>query len=165
MGVMCAPTTLNSFFKKKYFDLDFSRISLFIIRNDGVMLHSISDKTNDEVASIGALLAGLWQAAEALSNYIPNRQNDNGFRLAFDSISEGIYLLPLEIHESTYYLCSIFHGVMNPGQLKSKIRSLVFELSEFMEKSNVISHGVRKEFLFNDITSEEMDQLFAFAEN
>ena len=165
MAIEIAPSTFTKFFNKTKFDLDFSRISLFVLRKDGVVVHSISDKTRGDISSIGALLGGVWQAAEALSNFIPNKSGDIEFRLGFDSTSDGVYILPIHIFDTVYYLGTIYHGAHNPGHLKSKIRSIGFKLELFLESNAEVKNEPSKQFLFDDISNDEMDRLFAFAEN
>ncbi len=165
MAIEIAPSTFTKFFNTTKFDLDFSRLSLFILRKDGVIVHSVSDKSRSEISSIGALLAGVWQAAEALSDFIPNKSEGIEFRLGFDSTRDGVYLLPINVFDTVYYLGTIYHGTVNPGQLKSKVRSIVFRLESYLESNVEIKKENKAQYLFDDISNEEMDRLFAFAEN
>ena len=165
MSVEIAPSTFTKFFNTTKFDLDYSRISIFILRKDGVIVHSISDKAQGEISSIGALLGGVWQAAEALSDFIPNKSEGVEFRLGFDSTRDGVYLLPINVFDTVYYLGVIYHGAVNPGQLKSRVRSIAFKLEPFLEANADIKNKIKNQFLFDDISNDEMDQLFAFAEN
>ncbi len=155
--------SFKNFFGKYKGQIDYSRVSLFVCRADGVMLHSFSSVGHNQVASIGALLAGVWQAAQALSDFIPNRRKEVEFRLGFDSSAEGVYILPLSVENQPLYLAAIYHGTINPGQLKSQLRLMGEALSRFIDQlpaAQAVADA--KQYLFDKITNDEIDRLFSF---
>lgn len=150
--------------------------SLFLCRNDGVLLYSRTDiDSPDSEMSIGALLGGLWQAAEALSLFIPGKHSCHDFRLSFDTSNKGIYVVPLEYMGKSYYLGIIYLNEVNPGLLKSKVRALAKKLeinlvNNAKKSEKELSDGAtdctsKNDFLFEDISDDEVDELFSFAGN
>ncbi len=154
--------SFKNFFSNYKSQIDFSRVSLFICRADGVMLHAFSQQGANQLSSIGALLAGVWQAAGALADFIPNRRDALEFRLGFDSSAEGVYILPLKSKRQPLYLAAIYHGIVNPGLLKNQLRQLEEQLSRFIDDLPLAEEVEAKKFLFEKITNDEIDQLFSF---
>lgn len=147
-----------------------------VLRMDGVVLYSnVANATH-----IGALVAGSWQALKQLSSVV---LPDNGceFRLGFDTTSSGVYVLPFKIGQEEYYFAVLYKDVVNPAQLKNRARILVKSLCKFLLESECdleeIDHcevkekkvdslaqkveDERKSYLFNEITDDEMNQLFS----
>jgi hypothetical protein len=162
-------------FSKRYFEeySDIAKLkdsSLFMVRQDGLMVYhknGLGDKI--EPSSIGALLGGLWQAAQALASFIPNRQDNEIFRLSFDTSNQGLYVQPLSIGDESYYLGLLYAEETNPALIKSKLRILTMNFLKYLEDelldpAEFDSENSREEFLFENITDEEVDQLFKFAE-
>jgi hypothetical protein len=163
------PRYVESFFKSCEVDNKLNRYSFFLIRQDGVVLYHNNDLGNSlSKSSIGALLGGVWQASKALSDFIPKKEKDEGFRLSFDTSSQGIYILPIKIYEEELFLGLIYFDEVNPGLVKNKIREMAASFSEYMhfELKNKITKSpkekIKKDFLFQDITDAEMDKLFSF---
>lgn len=162
-------------FSKRYFE-DYSDIahlrecSLFMVRQDGLMIYhknGLGDKI--EPNSIGALLGGLWQAAQALAGFIPDVQESESFRLSFDTSSQGLYVQPIMIEKESYYLGLLFADEINPAQIKAKLRLLSRNFLQYLESEldGLKDEGVRddgEDYLFKNITDEEVDKLFRFAE-
>ncbi len=139
--------------------------SIFVCRNDGILLYSNEKKiSQNDQKSMGALVSGVWQAAEALSTFLPNYKNEDVYRLGFDTSSQGIYVLPLNIKQSTYYLGVIFYDEVNPGMIKSQIRNFGQKFINYIENKTYHNNEVKEDFLFKDITDHEIDQLFSFGE-
>ena len=67
-----------------------------VVRNDGVIVYSNTEDFNESY-SIGALVGGLWQAAEALNSMISNNSDVFEFRLSLILLAKGFmfYLLRL----------------------------------------------------------------------
>lgn len=163
------PKYVETFFKSCEVDDKLNRYSFFLIRQDGVVLYHNNNLGNSlSKSSIGALLGGVWQASKALSDFIPQKENDEGFRLSFDTSSQGIYILPIKIFEEELFLGLIYFNEVNPGLIKSKIREMAIAFTEYMKyelKNNLNkSHkeNSEPEFLFQDITDAEIDRLFSF---
>lgn len=168
------PKYIEQFFKSCEIDEKLNRYSFFLIRNDGVILyHNENIKNSLSKSSIGALLGGVWQAAKALSSFIPRDSTDpsldEGYRLSFDTTSQGVYIVPAKVFSEEFYLGLIYFDEVNPGQIKNKIRGIALGFSEYMEhelKNHPVAETATKnkkntDYLFNDISDVEMDQVFA----
>lgn len=139
---------------------------LFITREDGITVYdSVQDKTTTSVA---ALVSGVWQASEALMGMVNKNQNVMEFRLGFDTTEQGIYLFPFELSGKRYFLGAIYKDCINPGQLKRQISQVKEELDRVFAETNVVvvkkattSVVAREDFLFKEITDEEIDRLFS----
>lgn len=163
------PKYVESFFKSCEVDKKIERYSFFLIRQDGVVLYHNNDLGNSlSKSSIGALLGGVWQASRALSEFIPKNDNQDMFRLSFDTSSQGIYILPIKVFDEELFLGLIYFDEVNPGFIKNKIRDMANSLSEYLhfELENHLSKKTKlnkkEDFLFEDITDAEMDKLFHF---
>ena len=86
------------------------------------------------------------------------------YRLGFDTSSQGIYLFAFQIEGKSYCCGAIYKDCVNPGLLKRQIMMLRSELEE-MKISEDETTAKRSEFLFKDITDEEMDGLFTIGGN
>jgi len=158
------PGILNSFFIKTQVDELLKQAQLFIFRRDGVVLYYENHSGSGDPASVGALMGGMWQAAHALSSFVPTKEESDCYRLSFDTSSKGVYLLSLE-ENSGLYLGSIFHNEINPALIKLKLRGLTFKLKEYLSSSEgQVSKGKVNddEFLFNKISDDEIENMFQF---
>ena len=168
-----APQDLAKFFAQENAPQKYD-LSIFFGRADGVLLFTrlTKDVAAEQESSIGVLLASVWQASQALANYFPAAPLEE-FRYSFATADQGIYLLPFSWQGESYFLATLYQGQNNPGAIKLFLRSLAQRLDEFLRKEHQISsaavdveHASAKEKpLFNDITDDEMNKLFAFAEN
>lgn len=153
-------TLVKQFFVENDFQLLADKIS--VVRSDGVVVFSSTEDFNESY-SIGALVGGVWQAANALNTIVSKKSDVLEFRLSFDTSSEGIYILPFDHNDKHYFICSIYKNEKNPAVLKNKMRNikqtLSFYLKEMVVESVTQSRGG---YLFSDITDEEMDKLFNF---
>mgnify|MGYP000353386217 CR=1 FL=1 len=96
---------VKQFFEENEYHKLAQRVS--VIRHDGIDLYTnVENKL--EASSIGALVSGLWQAAQSLSKLIADQTDFFEFRLAFDTSSSGLYVLPFSINGSDYYICAIY---------------------------------------------------------
>lgn len=168
------PKYVETFFKSCEIDDKLNRYAFFLIRADGVVLyHNHNIATTNTKASIGALLGGVWQAARALAEFIPSEEFKEGYRLSFDTSSQGVYVVPITVASEEFYLGLIYHGEVNPGFVKNKIREMAtgfseylsHELKNFIEEKSITKKDKNNNYLFGDITDSEMDRLFAFAKN
>lgn len=170
------PKYVETFFQSCEIDEKLNRYSFFLIRHDGVVLYHNNNLANSlSKSSIGALLGGVWQAARALASFIPKEESKEGYRLSFDTASQGVYIVPISVGEEELYLGLIYHDEVNPGFIKNKIREVAASFSEFLEaelKESMKKNQSQKkapvsksEYLFSDITDSEMDRLFAFAKS
>ena len=120
-----------------------------------------SKKKIDE--SVGPLLIGSWQAMQALSQKIGENGSEDIYRLGFESSKAGIYILPFNINKKDFYICGIYDDVNNPALLKRNLRNLKNNLSNYLLEHCSQNEDIRQDFLFNNITDKEMDNLFSFS--
>ena len=153
---------IKDFFEENEFNRLAQRVS--VIRHDGIDLYTNIDNKL-EASSIGALVSGLWQAAQSLSRIIEDQTDFFEFRLAFDTSSSGLYVLPFSIEGNDYYICAIYTDKDNPAKLKQYIRQLKESLESYLVSMIESKEDNKDEYLFNDISDEEMDNLFSFARN
>ncbi len=155
---------IKNFFEANCVQVEAIATKVAVVRNDGIILYSnLSDEL--EASSIGALTGGLWQAAQALSSFVTTISPTEEFRLSFDTTNQGIYIVPFIEENKDYYLCGIYEGVDNPGLLKRNFRNLKESLITYIENNKAERTENKKdeekgEFLFNDISDAEMDNLF-----
>ena len=141
--------------------------NIFFCRRDGIPIYAHGPNALDELnnMSIGALIGGVWQAASALTSFIPQAKTDEFFRLSFDTSSKGVYILPMKILDQEFFFGTIFYKEINPGLLKSGLRTLTNKLSEYASNEFCVTkqeNNNKTEYLFNDITDAEMDNMFSF---
>jgi hypothetical protein len=149
---------VKQFFNENGYDKISSRLAL--VRADGIIVYSNSSDSF-ESSSIGALVSGVWQAAESLNSIISNDNEAYDFRLGFDTSENGLYILPINILKESFYICSIYKEEVNPAKLKRNLRLLKQNLEVFLsEYKEEIS--TRNDYLFSNITDVEMDNLFKF---
>lgn len=136
---------------------------LFVTRDDGITIYdSIQNQTTTSVA---ALVSGVWQASEALMGLAKPNQEMMEFRLGFDTSSQGIYLMPFLLTGKKYFFGAIYHECINPGQLKRQVVLIKEEMDRLFindpAPKKKITTTSREEFLFQEITDEEIDRLFS----
>lgn len=136
---------------------------LFVTREDGITVYdSVQDKTT---TSISALVSGVWQASEALMGLVKDETNPQEFRLGFDTSAQGIFLLPFKLEGKRYFLGAIYSDCMNPGHLKRQVSLIKEEMDRLFEAAAPVAkmntNQDRGEYLFSNITDEEMDRLFS----
>lgn len=162
------PRYVETFFQSCEIDEKLNRYAFFLIRHDGVVLYHNNNLANQSSkSSIGALLGGIWQAARALADFIPEEQRQEGYRLSFDTASKGVYIVPVEVENEELYLGLIYHQEINPGFIKNKIRELAVAFGEFLaiELKDNKKKEAKSDFLFGEISDSEMDRLFSFVKN
>lgn len=169
------PKYVEAFFKSCEIDDKINRFSFFMIRSDGVVLYHNNTMANSlSKSSIGALLSGVWQASKALSEFIPKEEAKEGYRLSFDTSSQGIYIVPISTDIDELYLGLIYHDEVNPGLIKNKMREMAMSFGEFLNQELKDHRAAtelanssfdKNDYLFADISDAEMDRLFAFIKN
>ncbi|MBT3983086.1 MAG: hypothetical protein HOE90_17150 [Bacteriovoracaceae bacterium] len=140
---------------------EFQGAEFFVIKQDGHLL--FKSLKSSSAAAIGALCAGAWQAASAISGFF-TQPTDGVFRLSFDQPGCGIYVIPLTANSYDLYMGVLFENVDNPGKLKNKVRTLSVELMIYLEEKQITEApetSKRDEFLFKDISDDEIDSLFS----
>jgi len=140
----------------------FDNESIVLLRSDGIALYSKIAHEKLDANTIGALTSGLWQAASTLGAQCV-KSSAREFRLSFDTSGSGIYVLPIKFNEEELYLCALYDNLINPALFKRNLQIIASSLEETLKgpqkKMNAKS---REEFLFDQISDEEMDSLFNF---
>ncbi len=159
---------VDNYFYNRLGELDENRI--FFLRDDGVLIYSNFNDDDSDI-SAGALMGGVWQAAFALLQYMPQLKDEENFRLGFDTSDRGIYILPVIVDGESYLLGMIYNKTINPGALKLKFRQLTFDFENYINENIEIglnrgsmaeTVGVNNEnILFNNISDSEIDDIFA----
>ena len=142
---------------------EFNNLTVMITRGDGVTLWANSDSAKKD-HSLGALITGLWSSAKALTD-IFDAENINN-HLTYGGSSDGVHILPMTLSGKPYAFSVIFKDVLNPSKLKLKFRLFKTLIeNDYEEKisfAETIDTGKEKtKNLFNNITDEEIDNLFA----
>lgn len=155
------PELLNEFVQEA--DLDSSKIQITAFRKDGITLCSGQRDSQTH----GALMGGAWQAAMALLKLSENTQfQEIEQRFSVDNSNTGVYIVPFTVDNELMFLGTVYTDVFNPGPLKNKLRlfaqRLPTELKQKLEKHEQ-STVLRKEFLFENISDKEIDDLFSFS--
>ena len=149
----------------------FSDSSLYLVRKDGLIFYSLENdqKNEKETQSIGVLLGGAWQAASALADLVGKDEkakkiDSQPLRLSFDSSSKGLFILPLSLGGEDYFISIIFQETVNPAPLRNKLRLLRNYLKDSEDKltlQKAAPSPEREGYLFENITDDEMDNLFS----
>ena len=159
---MSVEKTLLEHFSKIDFPIPDKGLTLLAISAEGQVLAQMGEeKKSNELQSLGALLAGVWQASEALKDFMSDEQEKDDRKLNFQHAHSGYLLLPPSEKNPKIIFAFIFENQTNPGKIKhiaGKIRDH-FNSIEILKKEN----GEKEEFLFKNITEDEVDKLFSFA--
>ncbi|OIQ18442.1 MAG: hypothetical protein BM556_09300 [Bacteriovorax sp. MedPE-SWde] len=153
---------IHSFFKE-YAGLEgIDNAAIIISRRDGVPLYSYKEfDSNWNDSTVGALVGGIWQAAETLTQFIPNDENEE-FRFSYETSSRGIFIVELCGDFEPLYLSFIYFDMLNPAKMKARVRSLESKLTSYIEEKLENNFQSNDEiFLFNEISDDEMDDLFS----
>ena len=145
-------------------DKEINSLPIFLCRRDGVLLHAHNQETfPGDIQSAGALMSSVWQAAEALADYLGDTADvrEEFFRLSFDTSEKGVYVLPLFVEEEMFFLGAFFKDHRNPALVKNQLRHLV-RSSAFKELTP--KKETNQGYLFENITDDEIDQMFSFVE-
>jgi predicted regulator of Ras-like GTPase activity (Roadblock/LC7/MglB family) len=152
-------------------NLKLSGNSYFILREDGVLIHHHgSSNLSFDPNSISALMAGAWQAASTLADQLEaEKKNSEEFRMSFDNSSCGVYILPVTIDEREYFLGTIYNNTVNPGALKSKLRTLAKKVADGSVVStkghrDTTDNTAKGEYLFKNISDDEISAIFSKVE-
>jgi len=152
---------------KKFLDQEAFEVlgcNVFVFREDGIPMYGVYKDLDRN--SVGALMAGSWQAANALSGFIQGKANNEIFRFSFDTSERGVYILPFSIKKTAFLLGVIFKGQVNPGLIKSKMRQMLDKLLQHVETLKEETPKVNREsFLFKELSDREIDRLFSFEGN
>lgn len=141
--------------------------TLFVCRNDGLVLYFHTQDKKVDKNSVGALVGGLWQAGKTVVDMFGKNAEPITYRLSFDTSSSGLHLLPFSVGSDEYFMGLYFSELVNPALLKNRMKSLMHGLSGQFEKikHEEVVPQKKEEQLFSNITDDEIDNLFSFAEN
>lgn len=149
--------SLDKILKKNSFDS-----TLILARQDGVIVYEQDENLSvNKKQALGALMAGAWQAAEAMSDFFPTETN-SFFRLGFDTSDSGIYILPIETSEEVFYVGLFYKNELNPAILKNKLRSLSQQILQELSIYFDARENMNKP-LFENITDAEIEKIFSVA--
>ena len=148
---------VREFFANQDLEKFLNHGAIIISRLDGIPLctYEVSDKGWEE-NSLSALAAASWQAAENIIKVFGNDNSDE-YRFSFDTSSSGFYILKLSSN-SDLVISYIYTNEDNPGKAKSQFRSLKDELDDYITNNQTVD--AREQFLFDEISDDEVDQLF-----
>lgn len=136
-------------------------VRLLVVRRDGLM---VWDGTPDSQSqSLAALCGGVWEASLAMAQAAGSKFATDGFRLSFDDSSDGVYVLPLILEGTTYYLAGVYRDCVNPARLRKQVQDLRDGIRNNWKAQVTMAkptRQVREGYLFSDITDEEMNRLF-----
>ncbi len=159
---MTIENTLLEHFSKITFDLPKKGLTVLAISAEGQVLTQMGElRDSKELQSLGALLAGVWQASEALKDFMSEEDSREDLKLNFQNAHSGYLLLPPTQKNPRIVFAFVFEKQTNPGKIKhlaGKIRDHFDEI-EIMN----LDTGKEEELLFKDITEDEVDKLFSFA--
>jgi hypothetical protein len=133
-------------------------VNHFILRKDGICLYSNFSRKGFE--STIALMAGMWQASEALGEFA-NLENEEG-RICFESSSSGIIIHKFLNNSDLIYAVQ-YKNVLNPGFFKMKLKRLIKAVDLELESSIrevIVTND--NEFLFSEISDDEINRIFNF---
>jgi hypothetical protein len=142
------------------FKSNFKEASIFLFKEDGSLL--FKSKNNSYIpqdSSLGALLTGAWQAVNAVSKIMDNK-NDDYYRFSFDTSSQGVYLLDLHVGRLELYIGLLFKDEINPAPLRFNLNNFKTWLEENLKLE---IQEKNEDFLFDDITDQEVENLFKSA--
>ena len=147
---------IKSFFEEN----DYGRLAqdISLVSKNGILIYSNNASPNN--ASVGALISGVWQASQSLSEMVSGEESKDLFRFSYDSASSGVYILPLELVQETYFLACVYRDELNPGKLKNTMRLMVSNLEIYMSTFKEEWRRSRSGYLFKDLTDAEVDRMF-----
>lgn len=140
--------------------------TLFVCRNDGLIIYFHSSNNLVNKNSVGALVGGLWQAGKTVVDLFGNQKSKDGFRLSFDTTDTGLHILPFDVKRTEYFMGLHFNRAVNPALVKNRMKTLMQRMKvEISQMSLEEVERATDNNLFNNITDEEINDLFSFAEN
>ncbi len=159
---MTVENTLLDHFQKLDLEIPAQGFTILAISAEGQVLAQMGEeRESKELQSLGALLAGVWQASEALKDFLTTKEDQDELRLNFQNAHSGYLLLPPSEKNPKITFAFLFEKQTNPGKIKflaGKIRTHFDEI-EILQKDT----GKAEEYLFKNITEDEVDKLFSFA--
>lgn len=141
-----------------------SNSTVLALSRDGRVYGQLGvQRSSKDIQSLGALLVGMWQASEAVKGFM-NEERTKDLNLSFQSSESGFFILkPGNINKEIFWGL-LFEKETNPGKIKLYFKKLRdhFENIEILP-SRELGNEQDGDFLFKDVTEEEVDKLFSFA--
>ncbi|MCF8058133.1 MAG: hypothetical protein K9K67_02485 [Bacteriovoracaceae bacterium] len=138
--------------------------TILALSHDGRVFGQLGKiKSDKDIQSLGALLVGMWQASEAVGEFLSGN-DEKDLILSFQSSDKGFFLLrPTEKNKEVFWGI-LFESEVNPGKIKLYAK----KVREFFDKIKIIESKDMEniqdgDFLFKNITEDEVDKLFSFA--
>ena len=138
--------------------------TIFALSRDGRVYGQLGKKRSEkDVQSLGALLVGLWQASEAVEGFL-EKKDSGEMALSYQDSERGFYILRPNPNNPEVFWGLLFEGEVNPGKIKVYFKNLRehFNKIKILDKKDLNSNE-EGSTLFQDITDEEVDELFSFA--
>jgi hypothetical protein len=138
---------------------DFETATVLVLTEEGQVLTQFGRPLDDNrIHQSGVLMAGAWQASITL---LQNKDKDQ--ILSLGDSNSGFFIAPFT-HHHTLLIGVIFNDHLNPGLLKMKTKLLRNFMSENLSsKNNEVRKKNKEDYLFKNITDEELNRLFSFA--
>ena len=141
----------NSFFQDS---------SLIIITHEGQVIVQLGKKLDpSEIHQAGALMAGAWQASTTINSDTTDSKEQV---LSLSNSNSGFFIMPFNGNHNLS-LGVLYRDFLNPGKLKMKAKLIRDFFSQNLSVKKAQDSASSDEYLFKDITDEELDELFSFA--
>lgn len=138
----------------------FEKVTIFLITKDGQVLEKLGNPWEGDTRSLGALFVGILEASEAVKESVSGSAQGE-MDLSYSSSSTGFFMLkPTEKNPKVFW-AFLYREAVNPGKIKVYGKKLRDHFNQIEILEHRSSHSNEK--LFNNITDEEMDNLFSFA--
>lgn len=140
------------------------KTTVLALSRDGRVYGQLGVKrSSQDIQSLGALLVGMWQASEAVKDFLNERQ-ENDLNLSFQSSQSGFLILKPGLNNKEIFWGLLFEKEVNPGKVKLYFKKLRDHFDSIEVLPSKMSEDEKNgEYLFKDITEEEVDRLFSFA--
>lgn len=127
---------------------------IFCLRDGTAVWSNFQGNSKSNIELI-ALTIGAISATEQIAKILVRDQSED-FLMSFASSGNGVFAIPgLSKDRVELYIIVIFRNVINPGQIKLKLKKLM----DFCSENYVLKkeHG---KALFENITDDEIEQMF-----
>jgi hypothetical protein len=147
---------------------EMKNLNIYFLRSDGILIYSLEKNTefSCDQRSLGALISGIGQAALSVMELIKAKDFShefNRFKFSFETSDCGLFLLPIKNKEDVFFMAVVYEKQVNPAALKNKLRNVFFSFIKGLEGMNTTETNKKNENLFENITDDEINELFSFA--
>jgi predicted regulator of Ras-like GTPase activity (Roadblock/LC7/MglB family) len=158
---------------------ELSAKAVLLLHENGQVLSRSGWMEEFDIPVMAALVAAMAAASRPLSQLGDNEDAESLVRIHCESERTGLYILPLE---NGLWLATLYDQPLNPGQFRMKVRRYAEALKKMSPASapileaeeefsppapraNLTPLGSDNSALFENITDEEIDNLFAGSEH